>query len=156
MTRLLALCLCAALCTLPGCRSADRDNPVDAEADPQSGAGLSVVIPVPKALTTVVDSLVARLEGPGMVTVVKSLDYTTPLGPATLTIGAVSPGQDRVLIIEGYDHTGRLIFSGEQRGIAIIIGDTTQVNVDLRLVIDPSELEGPDPSPDDGEEQPSG
>lgn len=132
-----------------GCHSLDRNNPVDPSAthnsdSGQPGAGLSLVVPLPKALATVVDSLVARLSGPDIPTVVKALDYPSPLGPATLTIGAVSPGSGRVLVIEGYDLTGRLILSGERRDITIVTGDTTRIAIDLRLAIDPSELDAPD------------
>ena len=128
-----------------GCHALDRDNPVDpAAGDDGDGAGLSLVIALPKALSTVVDSLVARLSGPGMVPVVKPLQYTTPLGPATLTIGALSPGSGRTLTIEGYDLTGRLILSGQRDDINIVTGDTTRITIDLRLIIDPSELDQPD------------
>jgi len=128
-----------------GCHALDRDNPVDpAAGDGGGGAGLSLVIALPKALSTVVDSLVARLSGPGMIPVVKPLDYTTPLGPATLTIGALSPGSDRTLTIEGYALTGRLILSGQRDDIHIITGDTTRITSDLRLTIDRSELDEPD------------
>lgn len=137
-----------------GCHSLDRDNPVDPVAaddaqvsqaqDATPGTGLSLVVPLPKALATVVDSLVARLSGPGIPTVIKPLDYPSPLGPATLTIGAVSPGSGRILVIEGYDLTGRLILTGERRDITIVTGDTTRIAIDLRLAIDPSELDAPD------------
>ena len=131
-----------------GCRSLARDNAVDPAVDngldAETGAGLSLVVPLPKALATVVDSLVARLTGPDMVPVVKPLDYPSPLGPATLTIGAVSPGSGLTLTIEGYDLTGRLILSGERGDITIVTGDTTRIAIDLRLAIDASELDEPD------------
>jgi len=132
-----------------GCHALDRDNPVDPAADDPiadngEGAGLSLVVPLPKALATVVDSLVARLSGPDILTVTKPLDYHSPLGPATLTIGAISPGSGRTLTIEGYDLTGRLILSGERNDITIVTGDTTRITVDLRLTIDPADLDKPD------------
>jgi hypothetical protein len=133
-----------------GCHAIDRDNPVDpagvdqAVAGGRQSAGLTLVVPLPKTLATVVDSLVARLSGPDMTPVVKPLVYPSPLGPATLTIGAISPGVNRTLTIEGYDLTGRLILSGERRDITIVVGDTTRITIDLRLAIDPSELDKPD------------
>ena len=60
-----------------GCHILDRDNPVDpvvTHGVRGEGAGLSLI-----------DSLVSQLSGPGMVTVVKPLEYTSPV--ATLTIG---------------------------------------------------------------------
>ena len=141
----LFLLLALALGSHAGCHALDRDNPVDpAIGDGGDRAGLSLVVPLPKALASVVDSLVAHLSGPGMVTVVKALDFPTPLGPATLTIGAVPPGEGRLLTIEGYDLTGRLILSGERANITIVTGDTTRISIDLRLTIDPSELDVPD------------
>jgi len=148
--------------TLPGvllllaCHGLERDNPVDPvvapDADPPAdtgGSSLHLAIPLPKALATVVDSLVARLEGPDMVAVVKPLDYPSPLGPATLTIGALSPGQGRTLTIEGYDLTGRLILSGSRSNITVVTGDTTRITLDLRLAIDPEDLDTPgDATPD--------
>ena len=146
--------------TLPGvlllllaCQGLERDNPVDPSAadDEAAGSSLSLAIPLPKALATVVDSLVARLEGPDMVPVVKPLDYPSPLGPATLTIGALSPGEDRTLTIEGYDLTGRLILSGSRSNITVVTGDTTRITIDLRLAVDPDELDTPDDTtPADG------
>ena len=133
-----------------GCHALERDNPVDPAvvdatvADGDEGARLSLVVPLPKALATVVDSLVARLSGPDMATVTKPLDYPSPLGPATLTIGAISPGSGRILTIEGYDLTGRLILSGERSDITIVTGDTTRITIDLRLAIDPADLDKPD------------
>ena len=142
---ILFLLLALALGSHAGCHTLDRDNPVDpAIGDGGDRAGLSLVVPLPKALASVVDSLVAHLSGPGMVTVVKALDFPTPLGPATLTIGAVPPGEGRLLTIEGYDLTGRLILSGERANITVVTGDTTRISIDLRLTIDPSELDVPD------------
>ncbi len=143
----LFLLLALALGSHAGCHTLDRDNPVDptiGDGDGGDRAGLSLVVPLPKALASVVDSLVAHLSGPGMVTVVKALDFPTPLGPATLTIGAVPPGEGRLLTIEGYDLTGRLILSGERANITVVTGDTTRISIDLRLTIDPSELDVPD------------
>lgn len=142
---ILFLLLALALGSHAGCHTLDRDNPVDpAIGDGGDRAGLSLVVPLPKALASVVDSLVAHLSGPGMMAVVKAFDFPTPLGPATATIGAVPPGEGRLLTIEGYDLTGRLILSGERANITIVTGDTTRVSIDLRLTIDPSELDVPD------------
>lgn len=133
------------LCLVLACQTAERDNPVDPQVSADGeGANLALVVPLPKLLATVVDSLVARLSAPDIPTVVKPLIFTTPTGPAVLTIGAVAPGTGRTLTIEGYDLTGRLILAGERRDITVAVGDTTRVNIDLRLTIDPSELEQPD------------
>ena len=146
-TLILLLTMALSMSVALGCNTIDRDNPVDPNASSGNvgqGAGLSLIVPLPKTLATVVDSLVARLTGPDIVTVIKPLDYPSPLGPATLTIGAVSPGSDRTLTIEGYDLSGRLILSGERSNITIVTGDTTRITIDLRLTIDPSELDTPD------------
>ncbi|MDA0334035.1 MAG: hypothetical protein O2782_02605 [bacterium] len=146
-------CFLLAFSCVLGCHSLDRDNPVDPAGEPAvepgviagaDGASLSLVVPLPKALATIVDSLVARLSGPDVPTIIKSLDYPSPLGPATLTIGAISPGSGRTLTIEGYDLTGRLILAGERGDITVVTGDTTRVTIDLRLTIDPTTLDKPD------------
>lgn len=140
---------CALLTTcvslLAGCQPLDRDNPVDPAVGEGAAptASLSLVAPLPKPLTTIVDSLVARLEGPDMEPVVKSLAYDSPAGPAVLTIGAIAPGRSRTLTVEGYDQTGRLILSGQVSNITIATGDTTRVTLDLRLAVDPGDLEAP-------------
>lgn len=126
---LLALLLAAFACC--GCGAPERDNPLDPAN--REGASLTLAIPLPKYLADVVQKVVARLEGPGMEPLVKELDHP-PLGPATGTIGAIPPGIGRVLTIEGYDLAGELLFRGEKRGIAIVAGDTTQVELDLVLV----------------------
>lgn len=133
---------------LGGCHALQRDNPVDPGGAAPAAEALSLVVPLTKALATTVDSLVARLEGPDMTPVVKLLDYDTPLGPARLTIGAVSPGSGRTLTVEGYDQQGRLILFGQQRNITIAAGDTTRVSIDLRLQIAPEELEAATASQD--------
>ena len=149
----LSTCLLLAFSCVLGCHSLDRNNPVDPASDAAiepglvaraNGASLSLVVALPKALATVVDSLVARFSGPDIPTIVKSLDYPSPLGPATLTIGAVSPGSGRTLTVEGYDLTGRLILAGERGDITVVTGDTTRITIDLRLTIDPADLDKPD------------
>lgn len=128
-----------------GCAGVDRDNPFDPAAPTQVSltrdAAITLAVPLPKALATVVDSLVARLDVPDAPTVIKNLTYDTPLGPALLTIGALSPGGGITLTIEGYDLDGRLILTGTQSDITIAANDTTRVSIDLRLTID---LEDPD------------
>ena len=136
---------------LPGCGGLERDNPADPgrlqEPDRSSGNTLSLVVPLPKPLVSIIDSLVAVLSGPGMVPIVKQLDHS-PTGPATLTMGAVSPGTGRTLVIEGYDHDGLLIFEGERRNISIVASDTTIVTINLNLLEGVNEPE-PDPGTDD-------
>ena len=126
------------------CGSLQRDNPLDPSASqPENGQAptLSLVIPLPKELARIVDRIVAKLEAPDMVTIVKELDHS-PLGPATLTIGAISPGSGRSLIIEGYDIEGQLILIGEKRNIEIVVGDTTRVTIALQLVTSGGEVSG--------------
>ena len=124
---------------LVGCASLERDNPLD-PAD-QEHASLRLVISLPKYLAAVVQRVVARLEGPGMQPLTKELTHP-PLGPATGTIGAIPPGTGRTLTIEGYDLAGELLFKGEKRDIAIVAGDTTQVELDLVLVKAPPASSG--------------
>lgn len=115
-----------------GCGAPQRDNPLD-PASQDGGASLHLTIPLPKYLAEVVQRVVARLEGPGMEPLVKELDHP-PLGPATGTFGAITPGTGRILTIEGYDLAGELLFRGEERDITIAAGDTTRVELDLVLV----------------------
>ena len=147
--------LVAAAQLLCACGSLERSNPADPDAggtrhEPSANA-LSLVIPLPKPQVSVVDSLVAILEGPGMTPIVKRLDHS-PLGPATLTMGAVSPGTGRTLTILGYDHEGLLIMEGERRNIDIAVGDTTRVTINLRLIegVNEPDAGGDDGSGDDG------
>ncbi len=143
-----------AVVVIAACGSLERNNPADpggSAPEHSSGNTLSLVIPLPKPLVSVVDSLVAVLSGPGMTSIVKQLDHS-PVGPATLTMGAVSPGTGRTLTIEGYDHDGVLILEGERRNISIVAGDTTIIMINLSLLEGVNEPE-PDPgtgtSPDD-------
>ena len=132
---------------LIACGSLERDNPADpgGNSPEQSSATntLSLVVPLPKPLVSVVDSLVAILSGPGMTPIVKQLDHS-PLGPAMLTMGAVSPGTGRVLTVEGYDHDGVLIFEGQRRNISIVAGDTTRIAINLTLL---AGVHAPEPAP---------
>ena len=120
--RRLAVISLALLCSQ--CGSLQRDNPLDPSASPSENGEaptLSLVIPLPKELARIVDRIVARLEAPDMTAIVKELDHS-PLGPATLTIGAISPGSGRTLIIEGFDIDGQLILIGEKQNIEIVVG----------------------------------
>ncbi|MEE2658162.1 MAG: hypothetical protein VX733_06630 [Candidatus Latescibacterota bacterium] len=140
-----------ALLGLLACSSLERDNPVDPAASSstatataaisQEGVSVTVLLPLTKTLAIVVDSVVARIEGPDMDPVVKQLIHATPLGPATLTIGGISPGTGRTLKIEAYDLDGRLILSGQQRNLTIAVGDTTRVSLDLRLLVEIEDTE---------------
>ncbi len=143
-----------AVLVIVACGSLERDNPADPGGVSPEGSSfntLSLVVPVPKPLVSVIDSLVAVLSGPGMTPIVKQLEHS-PLGPATLTMGAVSPGTGRTLTIEGYDHDGALIIEGERRNISIVAGDTTSITINLSLlegVNEPEPDSGADTSPDD-------
>ena len=112
---------------LPGC---------SAPAPTAPGAALHLALPLPKPLARVVHRLVATLEGPGMEPVVFELDHS-PLGPATGILGALPPGEDRTLSIEGFDLVGALIFVGAANKIAIVPGDTARVELELSLASAP-------------------
>ena len=131
-----------------GCSSIERNNPLDpsSSAPDDEEAALTLSVPLPKPLATVVDSLVARLDVPNAPTIIKELTYETPLGPALLTIGALSPGSGVTLTIEGFDLDGRLILTGTQTNITIVTDDTTRVSIDLRLAVDLEDLQ-----PDEGD-----
>ena len=132
------------LALLCACGGLQRDNPLDPSvSQPEDGEAptLSLVVSLPRALASIVDRIIATLQGPDMTTIVKELDHS-PLGPATLTIGAISPGSGRTLIIEGVDFEGQLILRGEQRNIEIVVGDTTRVTIDLELVSSGAEGSG--------------
>jgi len=117
--------------SLAGCGSLERDNPLDPQR--RETAVLSLAIPLPKYLADVVQKVVARLEGPDMQPITAELSHP-PLGPATGTIGAIPPGTGRILIVEGYDLQGELLFRGERRDITIKARDTTRVEIELVLV----------------------
>jgi hypothetical protein len=119
---------------LSACGGFERDNPYDpASGQPRDDTALSLYLPLPKPLARVVNRIEAILEGPGMRTISTELTYTA-LGPANGTIGAIPPGTDRILTIRGYDLDGALLFSGQQRGITISVGDTTQIRLTLDLI----------------------
>lgn len=129
-------CFGLLFCLLSGwqCGSLERDNPLDpasSQAPPE--AILSLYLPLPKPLVSVVHRVIARLEGPDFEPIVEELSLS-PLGPATGTFGALQPGSDRTLILEGYNLRGELIFEGRREGITIIAGDTVRVEVQLRLI----------------------
>jgi hypothetical protein len=133
---------------LSACGGFERDNPYDpASGQPRDNTALSLYLPLPKPLARVVNRIEAILEGPGMRTISTELTYTA-LGPANGTIGAIPPGTDRILTIRGYDIEGALLFSGQQRGITISVGDTTQIRLTLDLIGEiPDAPENP-PAPD--------
>ena len=115
------------------CGSPERANPVDPAVTgelPQQT--MTLLLALPKSLATVIDRIVAKLVGPDMPEIVKELSHS-PLGPASLTIGAITPGANRTLTIEGYDLQGRLIMVGEKRNLTIAVGDTTRVTIELVL-----------------------
>jgi hypothetical protein len=130
---LVAAALVAAL-AWSQCGTPERDNPVDPRSPASvQESGLQLRVALPKPLVSVVDSIVATLEGPTIPTITKELAHS-PEGPATLTIGALAPGSGFSLTIRGYDHDGQLILQGEQDGITISVGDTTDVTLLLELV----------------------
>ena len=124
----------ATIALATSCGSPERANPFDPaiSGGESSQQTLTLVLSLPKSLATVVDSIVAKLVGPDMPEIVKQLNHS-PLGPASLTIGAITPGPNRTLTIEGYDLQGRLIMVGEQRNLTIAVGDTTRVTINLVL-----------------------
>lgn len=133
-----------------GCGEPGRDNPFDPGAAEPPTAAVALRIPLPKALVTIVDRVEAVLEGPGMLPVLKVLEHG-PTGPAVGTIGAVPPGTDRVLTVQGFDLDGRLLLRGQTRGIAILDGDTTRVSLDLFLVAGEDDA---GPADEAGDEEP--
>ena len=130
--RIAPVILCAVLLAGGGCAPPEPDNPAGPVA-PRDQAAIAVRVPLPKALAAVIHRMVARLESPDQQPVERELSVT-PLGPATGVIGALLPGTDRVLVLEGYDVLGALIFEGRTEGITITAGDTARVEVVLRLV----------------------
>lgn len=115
-----------------GCAPPEPDSPTGL-APTRDQAAVSVQVPLPKSLAAVIHRVVARLESPDQPVVEKELSVS-PLGPAIGVIGALLPGTDRVLVLEGYDVLGALIFTGRTEGITIVAGDTARVEVELRLV----------------------
>ena len=87
---------------LAGCGDLERSNPYDSVRNPESGATLSLYLPLGKALVTVIHRVEAILTGPNIPTIVKELDLS-PLGPATGTIGTLQPGDGFSLTLRGYD-----------------------------------------------------
>lgn len=120
------------------CGPPEPSRPTDSRpAVAATSSTLELAVPLPKALVSVVDSLVAVLEAPGQPTITKQLEYS-PLGPATLTIGAISPGSGYRLRISGYDHARQHILQGEQDGIVIAVGDTLHLTMVLTLLVSPA------------------
>ena len=137
----LALLLCSTL--VCHCSSAAPERPL-APSEQMPTAGISLSVPLPKALVIVVDRVVATLEVPGLQTIVKELTVT-PLGPATGIIGALPPSTGLTITLNGYDLDGELLFNGQRRGLAITAGDTTRVTIELILVQE-IDLEEPEPA----------
>jgi len=132
-TLALILIVCCVRCGPP-----DPSRPTDSgPAEATASSTLELSIPLPKALISVVDSLVAVLEAPGQPTIYKQLEHS-PLGPATLTIGAISPGSGYRLTISGYDHARQHILQGEQDGIVIAVGDTLHLTMVMTLLVSPA------------------
>ena len=67
----------AALAMLSHCGSLERRNPADPTVKPVETPGLaiSLSIPVPKPLVSVIDSIVAILEGPDMTPIEKEVGH---------------------------------------------------------------------------------
>ena len=131
------------------CGTLDRNNPLyvdnsnshsEQHTSVESEPSLTLAIALPKALASVVDSMVARFTGPDIVPIVKEMQFS-PIGPATVTLGALSPGQDRTLIVEGYDHDGNLIIRGEKHNIQISVGDTTRITLNMEQIDIPADVE---------------
>ena len=131
------------------CGTLDRNNPVyvdnpnshsEKHTSVDSKPSLTLAIALPKILVSVVDSMVARFTGPDIVPIVKEMQFS-PIGPATVTLGALSPGHDRTLIVEGYDHDGNLIIRGEKHNIQISVGDTTRITINMEQMNIPADVE---------------
>ena len=133
--------LCSAL--FYHCSSAPPERPL-APSEQTPTAGISLSVPLPKALVIVVDKVVATLEVPGLQTIVKELTVT-PLGPATGIIGPLPPSTGLTVTLSGFDLDGELLFNGQRRGLAITAGDTTRVTIELILVQE-IDLEEPEPA----------
>lgn len=134
-TTLVAILIgCCAQCGPP-----EPSRPTDPGSEEAAfSSALVLTIPLSKTLVSVVDSLVAVLsDAQGRPMITKQLQHS-PLGPATLTIGAVSPGSGYRLTISGYDHARRHILQGEQDGIVIAVGDTLPLTMVLSLLISPA------------------
>ena len=132
-SRELITCL-ATLAMLWHCGSLERRNPADPAVEPVETPGpvISLSIPVPKPLVSVIDSMVAILEGPDMTPIEKEVDHS-PLGPGLLTIGAIPPGSGRTLTIRGFDHDGQLVMEGMKNNITISEGDTSRITLNMSL-----------------------
>lgn len=88
---------------------------------------------LPRTLAQSARQNLRQARGARHATIVKELDHS-PLGPATLVIGAISPGSGRTLFIEGFDIDGELIVTGVARNIEVVVGNTTRVSISLQLV----------------------
>jgi hypothetical protein len=124
----------AVVALISQCGSLDRRNPADpvVGSTEQPSPALSLLVPVPKALVSVIDSMIAILEGPDMTTIEKVVGHS-PNGPGLLTIGAIPPGSDRTLTIRGFDHQGQLIMEGVKSNITIAEGDTARITINMTL-----------------------
>ena len=136
------------------CSSPEPPLAADESADLSGGpsAGLRLVLALPKPLISVVDSIVAVLDGPLPNPVVKTLAHSAE-GPATAIIGAIVPGTGFSLVVRGYDHDGQVIVEGRQDGITVVAGDTVQVTLVLELVAPLPGEGGDQTSGDAGEEE---
>jgi len=85
---------------------------------------------LPRTLAQSARQNLRQARGARHATIVKELDHS-PLGPATLVIGAISPP---TLFIEGFDIDGELIVTGVARNIEVVVGNTTRVSISLQLV----------------------
>ena len=121
------------------CGPPEPSRPTDSgPAEATTSSTLVLSIPLSKTLVSVLDSLVAVLfDAQGQPVITRQLQHS-PLGPAILTIGAVSPGSGYRLTISGYDHARQHILQGEQDGIVIAVGDTLSLTMVLTLLVSPA------------------
>jgi len=139
------------------CSAPDTPTAAGTPSEPPGGlgAGVRLELALPKPLISVVDSIVAILDGPLPNPVVKNLEHS-PGGPAVAVIGAIVPGTGFSLEVRGYDHDGQMILAGSQDGIAVTAGDTIQVTLVLELVSPPAGGDGSDGAGSDGDDDAGG
>ena len=114
------------------CTPVERNNPYDSNGLSYEASALRIKLPLAKKTSTVIHRITATLESPKTQPISKDL-ILTPLGPATGIITTLKPGNNYTLTLQGFDTEGTLLFEGNSKGINIIEGDTTLVEINLAL-----------------------